>query len=109
MINLSKDEFSIPVEKINALKAQLLEIKSIDYVPARCLASIVGKISLMSLGLGPVTRLMTQSLYATLNKKLSWCQRLKVPTEALVEFWFDRLVEFNGQDIWPKPSAVRVV
>jgi len=65
----------------------------------------------MSLGLGPVTRLMTQSLYATLNKKLSWCQRLEVTPEALVEikFWLDRLEEFNSQDICPKPSAVRVV
>jgi len=42
---------------------------------------------------------------------MSWCLRLEVPTEALVEieFWLDRLEEFNGQDIWPKPSAVRVV
>jgi len=37
MINLSKGEFSIPVEKINSLKARLREIKSIVYVPARCL------------------------------------------------------------------------
>jgi len=101
MINLSKGGFSIPVEKINALKARLLEIKSIGYVPARCLTSIVGKISSTSLGLGTVTKLMTRSLYATLNKKLSWCQRLKVPTEALVEieFWLDRLEEFNGQAV----------
>ena len=78
-------------------------------MPARCLASAVGNISSMSLG--PVNRLMMQYLYATLNKKFSWCQRLEIPTEALVEieFWLGRLEEFNGQDIWPKPLAVKVV
>jgi len=59
-------------EKIKALKSRLLEIKGVSYVPTRCLASGIGKISSISLGLGPVTRLMTRSLYTTLNKKLSW-------------------------------------
>jgi len=45
MINLSKGEFSIPVEKINALKARPLEIKSIGHVPARCLANVVGRLA----------------------------------------------------------------
>ena len=110
-IDLSKGEFSIPEEKIKALKSKLVEIKSVRFVPARHLASVIGKISSMSLGLGPVSRLMTRSLYATLNKKLSWFQSLEISSEASteVEFWLARLEEFNGQDIWPKPSAVRVV
>jgi len=62
----------------------------------------------MSLSLDPVTRLMMQSLYATLNKKLSWCQRLEVALVE-IEFWLERLEEFNVQDVWPKPWAVRVV
>ena len=57
-------------------------------MPARKLASLIGKIISMSLPLGPVTRLMTHSLYATLNNR-----------EALEElkFWFNEVTKFNGQ------------
>jgi len=56
----------------------------------------------MSLGLGPVSCLMTWSMYAT------WCQKLELSAEAVEEmgFWLDSL---ERQDIWPKPSAVQVV
>ena len=57
----------------------------------------------MSLALGPVTRLITHSLYAVLNSKAAWCQRLVLSLEATVE------ISFNGQQIWPRPSAVRLV
>jgi len=65
----------------------------------------------MPLGLGPVCRLMTRSLYATLNGRQSWFQRLELTVEALEEmgFWLSNLEKFNGYNIWPKPSAVRVV
>ena len=111
LIDLSKGEFAIPEDKIRALKTRLLEIQSVRCVQARYLASVIGKINSMSLGLGPVSRLMTQSMYATLNTRLSWFQKLELLAEALeeVRFWLDRLKDFNGQDIWPKPSAVRVV
>jgi len=54
---------------------------------------------------------MTRCLYSNLNKKTSWCQRLYLTGEALqeLEFWAQQLANFNGQSIWPKPSAVRVV
>ena len=80
-------------------------------MPARKLASIIGKIISMSLALGPVTQLMTRSLYATLNNKVAWCQKFSLTPEALDEltFWFNEVAKFNGQHIWPKPSAVRVV
>ena len=78
---------------------------------ARKLASLIGKIISMSLALGPVTRLMTRSLNATLNNRVAWCQKLSLTPEALEEltFWFNEVSKFNGQHIWPKPSAVRVV
>ena len=80
-------------------------------MPARSLASLIGKIMSMSLALGPVTKLMTHSLYVTLNSKVAWCQKLDLTPEALEEltFWFNEVSKFNGQYIWPKPSAVRVV
>ena len=65
----------------------------------------------MSLALGPVTRLMTRSLYSVLNYRTSWCQKLALSLEALdeVQFWLDNISQFNGRNIWPTPSAVRVV
>ena len=71
----------------------------------------MGKIISMSLALGPVTHLMTRSLYAVLNNKTSWCQNLVLTPETSqeIKFWLNEISKFNGQHIWPKPSAVRVV
>ena len=65
----------------------------------------------IALALGPVTRLMTRSLYAVLNSRIAWCQKLVLTPEALVElnFWVHEITNFNGQHIWPQLSAVRVV
>ena len=65
----------------------------------------------MALALGPVTQLMTHSLYAVLNRKAVWCQKLVLTPEALVEvkFWVCEMTNFNGQQIWPRPSAVRLI
>ena len=55
---------------------------------ARLLASLIGRIMSMSLALGPVTRLMTRSLYAALNSKTAWYQKLTMTPEALGELTF---------------------
>jgi len=43
----------VPTEKIEALKSCLMYALSKDYLTARALASVVGKIISMSLALGP--------------------------------------------------------
>ena len=110
-IDLSKGEFKVPQYKLNRLKLQLCEIEKGQLVPARSLASLIGKIMSMSLALGPVTRLMTHSLYSVLNSKATWCQKLVLTPEALseVKFWVGEITKFNGQHIWPRPSAVQLV
>ena len=110
-IDLAKGESSVPAKKINMLKSQLLEVKGVQLVPARKLVSLICKIVSMSIGLGPVTRLMTKALYATLNQKVAWCQNIALSPQASQEldFWINEISHFNGQNIWPKPSAVRVV
>ena len=67
LIDLVKGEFIVPAHKISSLSSQLLEVSEARSLTARQLASIVGKIISMSLALGPVTHLMTCSLYAILN------------------------------------------
>jgi len=70
-INLAKTMFSVPSEKIEALKSSVNYVKSTPLVPVRQVASVISKIISMSLDLGLVTRLMTCSLYASLNTKTS--------------------------------------
>ena len=74
-VDLNKGVFSVPPEKIKALKSAIKLIREMPQVPSRLLASVIGKIISMSLGLGPVTRLMTRSLYANLNCRTAWCQK----------------------------------
>ena len=80
-------------------------------MPARQLASVIIKIMSMSLALGPVTCLMTRSLYFVLNQRTAWCQSLVITPEASQElmFWLREIAKFNGRYIWPRPSAVRMV
>ena len=54
---------------------------------------------------------MTCNLYSVLNERILWCQKLTLSKEAAdeLQFWLDELSHFNGQKIWPTPSAVRVV
>ena len=110
-IDLAKGDFSVPEHKLAKLKSQLQEASKSQVMQARLLASLIGRIMSMSLALGPVTRLMTRSLYAALNSRTAWCQKMTMTPEALGEltFWFNEVSKFNGQYIWPKPSAVRVV
>jgi len=102
-IDLCEGEFKVLQSKLDKLKGQLCEVEKAQSVPAHCLASIIGKIMSMALVLGPVTWLMTCNLYAVLNSKVAWCQRLVLTTEAAVElnFWGHEIANFNGQHIWP--------
>ena len=78
---------------------------------AKQIASVVGKIISMSVALGPVSRLMTRSLYALLNSRRSWFDSLCITKEAEEElqFWYRSITDYNVQNIWRSPSAVRVV
>ena len=81
------------------------------YRPRHYLASITGKIISMSIAVGPVTRLMTRSLYTLIDSRNSWCQLLMISADARKElqFWLEWIGDLNGQDIWHSPSAIRVV
>ena len=65
----------------------------------------------MALALGPVTQLMTRSLYAVLNRKAVWFQKLVLTPEALVEvkFWVCEMTNFNSQHIIMAPAISSLV
>ena len=73
-LDLEAGLVSIPEEKIVALKAQSQQVCKDTSVMARTLASVIGKIMSMFLAIGPVSCLMTRSLYAVLNAREFWCQ-----------------------------------
>ena len=96
---------------LNGLRIQLQQAAQQGRLHAKYLASIVENIILMSIAIGPISRLMTRSLYGLLSTRQAWCDMLKVTPEARaeLEFWLGEIVKFNRQDIWPSPSAIRVV
>ena len=110
-LDLEVGQIAVPQEKVVALRSLLLSATSAKEIKAKALASIIGKIVSMSLGLGLVTRLMTRRLYSLLNSRHYWCESLIIPSDAREElkFWSNNLDNFNGQGIWHSPSAVRVV
>jgi len=73
-LDLNGGVISVPEEQIVALKRQLKHAATSNQLKAHQLASIIGKIISMFLALGPVSRLMTSSMYAILNTHQYWCQ-----------------------------------
>ena len=66
-------------------------------MPAKQLASIVGRIISMGSAIGPVSRFMTHSLYAGLETRQAWCDLLGLSPEARAElqFWSASLAEYS--------------
>jgi len=110
-IDLCVGGFLVTEGELDRLRSKLLAVKEAQLITARQLASLIRTIISMSLALGPVTCLMTHNLYAVLNDRTSWYQKLALSTEASdeVQFWLDKITHFNGRNIWPTPSVVRVV
>ena len=110
-IDLKSGQISAPHDKVQSLLSHIKEVISLDSPTARNLASVIGKITSMAVAVGPVSRLMTRSLYALLNSRQSWCSQLPLSQEAKSElqFWLTSLEAWNGQGIWHSPAAVRVV
>lgn len=110
-INLDEGKLTVPERKIVSLQCQLNKIVTQKFIPARQLASIIGKIIAMSLALGPIARFMTRGLYGALNNRQSWCQLVEITSEALLElkFWLYNFAKYNGQSIWHSASTMRLV
>ena len=106
-IDLHQGVVSIPQEKLSALHVQALKGTKLS---PKFLANITGKTISMSVALGPVARLMTRGLYALFNARQTWYEALEISDDAksYLYFWFTE-IQFNGQNIWVGPSALRMV
>ena len=111
VVDVALGQIEVPQEKISALRSLITQACLSRQIGAKRLASIVGKIISMSLAFGPVSRFMTRSMYAVLQSRYAWCDRLALTDEAMDEltFWSSSLEDYNAQPIWHSPSAVRFV
>ena len=75
--------------------------------------SKVGNIISMGLALGPMSRIMTRSLYDLLWSRHAWCEHLEINrgVQRELEFWRSSscVAQYNAQPIWLSPSAIRLV
>ena len=70
--NLKHNLLSIPVEKIDSLRASIGIVLLLSRLPARQLASVTGNIISNMLVFGNVCKLMTKSLHRTLDRRQGW-------------------------------------
>ena len=108
-LDLGEKKIKVPKAKLVGLQEILGNIKVEEKVSAKYLATLISKIMALSIAVGPVARLMTRSLYAVLNSRTSWFQKLDILPEAKDElmFWQESLPRLQGQNIWQSLSAVR--
>ena len=111
IVDLHSGNFFVPSEKLESLKSSIKAAYPLTRVPARSLASIVGKIVSMSLAIGPVSHLRTRQLYQAIDTRRSWCDSVVLSPDAREElsFWFQNIDELNGNPIWFSSGATRVV
>ena len=111
VIDMAKGQLEVPQDKILALKSMVHEASHRRSIPAKRLASIIGKIISMGLAIGPVSRFMSRSLYAVLSNRHSWSEHLELTVEAQTElkFWARCISDYNAQPLWRSPSALRLV
>ena len=71
-------------------------------VKVRDLASVVGQVISLTPCVGSVARIMTRSLYAAVNQKLSWSSEVVLTTEACDElaFWSENVDSLNFRCPW---------
>ena len=81
-LDLEEGKVKVPKEKLMCLQEMLENVKVGEEIPAKILASLIGKIMALSIAVGPVARLMIRSLYSVLNSRKSWFQKLNISQEA---------------------------
>ena len=93
-LDLEEGKIKVPEAKLACLQEILEKIGNEEGIPAKTLASLIGRIIALSIAVGPVARLMTRSLYAMLNGRTSWFQKLNISQEAKeqLSFWGECLI-----------------
>ena len=111
--NLERGGVLVPEAKLAVLRAMLQITGVATHLNAQFIASLVGKIISMGLALGPMSRIMTRSLYILLWSRDAWCEHSEINrgVQRELEFWRSSscVAQYNAQPIWLSPSAIRLV
>ena len=75
---------SVTESLISKLKSSITLIRKVDckIITVRDLAFVVGQVILLTHCVGSVVRIMTRSMYAIVNQKLSWNSEVELTKEA---------------------------
>ena len=84
VLDTNQGFISVTEQRISKLKANIDSVLKGDsmIVNVRSLATLVGQIISLTPCLGDVTRIMTRSLYAVVNTKVSWNSTVVLTKEA---------------------------
>ena len=95
---------SVTEQRISKLKANIDSVLKGDsmIVNVRNLATVVGQIISLTPCVGGVIRIMTRSLYAVVNTKVSWDSTVVLTKEACSElvFWSQNVGSLNCRCPW---------
>ena len=111
IVNLKEGILSVTPARIQKLN-KLLDLASKDFhLSARKVASLVGSIISMGLGIGPVARLRTRASYSNIEKAASWDEKITLCNEAIneIKFWKSCFYDYNGQPVWPLSPIISVL
>ena len=105
---------SVTERRISKLKSSISFIRKVDCksVKVRDLASVVGQVISLTSCVGSVARIMTRSMYAAVNQKLSWNSVVELTKEAFAElaFWSENVESLNFHCPWaPLQPPVKFV
>lgn len=103
-----QQRFQVSPARLQKIRAQLQSVLSADYVPARNMASLAGRIVSTSPAILPAS-LFSRPFFQALQGQISWNQLFPNQTairEAAV-FWLSNIDRFNGRPWWPNPVALR--
>ena len=110
VIDTIKMQFRVPPKKIAKLKSNLDSMISSGSATFRGLARVAGFINSLYLAVGPIARLFTRQMHATIQARSFWdCSfLLSPPLSEDLRFWFANIEAFNGYGIQPEftPGAV---
>ena len=71
------------------------------HLSARKIASLVGSVISIGLGIGPVARFRTRALYSNMEKAANWDEKITLCNEGInkIKFWKSCFHDYNGQPI----------
>ena len=90
--------------RISKLKSSIKLIRKVDckFVKVRELASVVGQVISLKHYVRSVARIMSRSMYAVVNQRLSWNSEVELTKEACDElaFWGENVDSLNFHSPW---------